>query len=165
MDDKLRNEIARKLYRMDTNLEDETSVRLRWMFMDKFIQCEVAVKKVMAAYKKEKKGAKDKDKGFLRLDMSTIPAALKWAGITFNRDDLDGLFSGSGEYSKRGTKSAKKLRDGVTHEHNENDIQKILDRFEELNWLMDQFLDIFRWNDAEKKKYQKKKKTEPALPL
>lgn len=162
MNEKLRNEIARKLYKMEVNLEDTESVRLRWLFIDKFIRCEVAVKKVMTAYKKAKKG--DKDKGFERLDMRTIPAALDWAGFHFDKDELDELFSGSGQYNRCGTKSAKKLRDGTMHEHNENDIREIVERFDELNEMMDAFLDHFRWTEEEltKKKTTKKATKEPA---
>ncbi len=162
MNEKLRNEIARKLHKMEQNLADAEKVRLRWLFIDKFIRCEVAVKKVMTAYKKSRNG--DKDKGFERLDMRTIPAALDWAGFNFQKEELDELFSGSGKFNRCGTKSAKKLRDGAMHEHNENDIQEIVDRFDELNEMMDAFLNHFRWTEEEltKKKTTKKASKEPA---
>lgn len=161
MNEKLRNEIARKLHKMETNLEDSEKVLLRWMFIDKFIRCEVAVKKVITAYRKEKKG--ESEKGFERLNMNVIPKALDWAGYRFTKPELEALFSGSGQYIRCGTKSAKKLRDGAMHEHNENDIQEIADRFDELNEKMDAFLAHFRWSDAELKNKKKKGKvTEPA---
>lgn len=156
MNEKLRNEIARKLHKMETNLEDTEKVRTRWLFIDKFIRCEVAVKKVLTAYRKEKKG--ENVKGHEQLNMNIIPPALAWAGYSVSKAELEALFSGSGIYNKRGTKSAKKLRDGAMHEHNENDIQEIVDRFDELNDMMDAFLSYFRWTEAElaKKKTMKK---------
>jgi hypothetical protein len=160
MNEKLRNEIARKLHKMEQNLADAEKVRLRWLFIDKFIRCEVAVKKVMTAYKKSRNG--DKDKGFERLDMRTIPAALDWAGFNFQKEELDELFSGSGKFNRCGTKSAKKLRDGAMHEHNENDIQEIVDRFDELNEMMDAFLNHFRWTEEEMAAKNKSKKTAKA---
>lgn len=162
MNEKLKNEIARKLYKMETNLADSEKVLLRWMFIDKFIRCEVACKKVLTAFHKEKKG--EKDKGFERLDMRSIPKAMEWAGLDFSREELDELFSGSGKYNRCGTKSAKKLRDGAMHEHNENDIQEIADRFDELNAMMDAFLARFRWTEAEvQTKRMKRKLPAPAL--
>ena len=160
MNEKLRNEIARKLHKMDTNLLDTEKVHLRWLFMDKFIRCEVAVKKVLTAYHKQKG---DKEKGFERLDMRSIPKALEWAGLDFSRAELDALFSGSGKFGKCGTKSAKKLRDGVTHEHNESDIQEIAKRFDELDAMMDEFLRRFRWTEEELKSKKKAKQAEKEL--
>ncbi len=157
MNEKLRNEIARKLHKMDTNLLDTEKVHLRWLFMDKFIRCEVAVKKVLTAYHKSRG---DKDKGFERLDMRSIPKALEWAGFDISRAELDALFSGSGKFGKCGTKSAKKLRDGVTHEHNESDIREIAKRFDELDALMDEFLRRFRWTEDELKSKKKAKQAE-----
>lgn len=161
MNEKLRNEIARKLYRMETNLTDSEKVRKRREFIDKFILCEVAVKKVMRAYREEKKS--ESAKGYERLNMGVIAKAVDWAGCSITKPELEALFSGSGQYTLRGSKSAKKLRDGMMHEHNENDIQEVVDRFEELNEKMDAFLDHFRWTEAELKTRKKKDKAaEPA---
>lgn len=161
MKEKLRNEIARKLYRMDNNLADSEKVRKRWEFIDKFILCEVAVKKVMRAYREGKKG--ESAKGYERLNMGIISKAVDWAGYGITKPELEELFSGSGKYTLRGSKSAKKLRDGMMHEHNENDIQEVVDRFEELNEKMDAFLAHFRWTEAEMKTRKKKENApEPA---
>lgn len=123
----------------------------------------MAVKKVLAAYHKHRG---DKEKGFERLDMRSIPNALEWAGYEFSRSELDALFSGSGKYGKCGTKSAKKLRDGVTHERNENDIREIAERFEELDAMMDAFLSHFRWTEEALKTKKKAQKAEAeAVPV
>lgn len=164
MNEKLKNEIARKLHKMEAELEDEERVRMRWQFVDKFIRCEVAVKKVMIAYREDKTG--EKPKGFEQLNMHVIPAALAWAGFSFSKAELEELFSGSGRFKQRGSKSAKKLRDGALHEHNENDIQEIVDRYEELNNKMDAFLARFRWSEEElARKKKTAKKPDPAAPM
>lgn len=164
MDQKLKNEIEKKLSKMKANLENQEAVWLRWQFVDKFILCEVACKMVMNAYhdaKNQKIALKDET-----LNMKVIPAAMKWAELDFTKEELDALFSGQGDYMKRGTKSAKLLRHGSMHEHNENDIQEIVDRFAELDAMMDDFLDrIHRAEEkiAQKKSTKKKAKTPAAV--
>lgn len=140
MDQKLKNEIEKKLGKMEANLENQEAVRLRWQFVDKFILCEVACKKVLTAYREDQKLEKPV---YEKLHMKHIPDAMAWAGLDFTRDELNAMFYTRDKYRIRGTKSAKLLRDGAMHEHNEQDIQEIVSRFDELNRMMDAFLDKF----------------------
>jgi hypothetical protein len=141
MDKKLKKEIEKKLAMMEKNLTDREKVRMRREFVDQFVLCEVACKKVQRAYLKAEK---KEQKGYEKLHMGVIPKAMAWAGVDITRAELDELFYSRGSYCLRGTKSAKMLRDGAVHEHNEYDIQEISDRFEELTGKMDAFLNLFR---------------------
>ena len=156
MDKKLKNEIVKKLDKMEENLKDQEAVRLRWQFVDKFICCEVACKKILTAYREDQKLDKPV---YEKLHMKYIPDAMAWAEVPFTRDELNAMFYTKDKYRLRGTKSAKLLRDGAIHEHNENDIQEILDRFSELDAMMDAFLDRIRQAEAKiaQKKAAKKK--------
>jgi hypothetical protein len=76
--------------------------------------------------------------------MKEIPAALKYAGYTIDNDVLNVLFAGSGKYRKRGSKSAKQLRNAIVHNVSEPDILEICHRYEQLHHAMDSFLGYFR---------------------
>lgn len=156
MDQKLKNEIEKKLGKMEANLENQEAVRLRWQFVDKFILCEVACKKVLSAYRADQKLDKP---AYEKLNMKYIPDAMAWAGLDFTRDELNAMFYTRDKYRIRGTKSAKLLRDGAMHEHNEQDIQEIVSRFDEFNRMMDAFLDKFSQAQTEQKPKETKKRT------
>ena len=106
---------------------------------------------LQAYHKSEGKEVALKDE---KLIMNSILAAMKWAKMDFAKEELEAMFSSQGEFKKRGSKSAKMLRHGSMHEHNEYDIQEILDRFAELDARMDDFLDRIR--RAEEKTTQTK---------
>lgn len=161
MDKKLKNEIAKKLNKMEQNLRDADKVRARWLFVDKFIRCEVACKRVLNAYHLQKGQEISLDQE--KLDMKIIPAAMKWAELEFTKEELGALFGGKGSYAKRGCKSAKNLRNGAVHAHDENDIQEIVDRFEELDQMMDAFLSHFRQTEVELTKQKKTAKEAAAV--
>ena len=157
MDQKLKNEIEKKLDKMEANLENQETVRLRWQFVDKFILCEVACKLVLQAYhKSEGNEVALKDE---KLIMNSILAAMKWAKMDFTKEELEAMFSSQGKLKKRGSKSAKMLRHGSMHEHNEQDILEIVSRFDELDHMMDAFLDKFSQVQTEQKPKETKKRT------
>lgn len=106
-------------------------------FLDKFIVCEVVCKTIIEYYQKE---TKKKQNGYITLNMKTISAAMNHFSLAIPNHILNGVFGGSGNYKKRGTKSAKKLRDGIMHAASKEDAIEVYDRRFELNDLMDDFL-------------------------
>ena len=72
--------------------------------------------------------------------MRSIPSALNDYGYDIQKHILSDIFS-SGK--KRGSKSAKKLRDGIMHAMNEDDLNEIIDREDFLHSRMDEFLKYF----------------------
>lgn len=114
---------------------------IRRAFLDKFTYCDVSCKAILEGYLKYK-GTYNPAK-FVDLNMKQIPAAMELFGLDVERNLLNSIFGGSGKYKKRGTKSAKKLRDGLVHAMNAADVNEIVDRYDELDSLMDRYLSIF----------------------
>lgn len=114
---------------------------IRNAFIDKFTLCDLSCKVLLEQYKKAKK--KD-DKDFkLNLDMRTIPYAFSWAGVNVERHILNMIFGGSKKFNKRGSKSVKKIRNGIVHAMNSSDIEELLNRKDELMGIMDTYLGLF----------------------
>lgn len=64
----------------------------------------------------------------MKIQIKQVKAALKKAGYTVDDDLMDRLFSGTGIFSQRGSKSARLLRNGIEHEMNVKDLQEVVDR-------------------------------------
>jgi hypothetical protein len=87
--------------------------------------------------------------------MKEIPAALKYAGYNIDSDILNSIFSGSGKYRKRGTMSARLLRNAVIHNLSEPDIKEICNRYEHLYNTMNIFLSHFGASGQQEQNTQK----------
>lgn len=120
--------------------QDELIVAMRHLFIDRFTLCDLSCKTILEYYKKVKRQEAGDIK--LVLDMRIIPHAFAWAGINVDRNVLNRIFGGSKSFKTRGTKSAKKLRDGIVHAMNTEDLQEMLDRQDELMSLMDVYLGV-----------------------
>lgn len=110
-------------------------------FIDKFTLCDVTCKAVLESYAKAK--GTYKPGKFVDLNMKSIPHAMNYFGLSIPKHVLNGVFGGTGQYKKRGTKSAKKLRDGIVHAMNKEDISEVVSRYDDLMTLMDTFLSYF----------------------
>lgn len=73
--------------------------------------------------------------------MSQVPYALSFAGYDFEYDFLNKLF---GAETRQGKKSVKKLRDSLNHSLTTVVTTELTDRYDELNKLMDTFLNSIR---------------------
>ena len=62
---------------------------------------------------------------------------LHYAGYTFKKDFLEKLF---GSETRVGKRSAKKLRDALTHKIGNSALNELQERYDELNEYMDEFL-------------------------
>ncbi len=107
-------------------------------FINKFILCEIACKHIVEAYKRQEKSVKPGQ--YITLDMRHIPAAMSMYEYFIPKHLLSEVFSGN---KKRGTKSCKKLRDGILHALDENDLDEIVSREDALHKSMDEFLKYF----------------------
>ncbi len=114
---------------------------IRYAFIDKFTLCDLTCKAVLESYEKAK--GTFKQGSFMDLNMKRIPSAMNHFGLSIPKHILNGVFGGSAQYKKRGTKSAKKLRDGIVHGMNKEDIKEVVSRNTDLNNLMDTFLSYF----------------------
>lgn len=147
-----RARVEKVLMNKERCLNDREQTTRRYQFLDDFVLCEIVCKAVLALYKKNNKTySSDKD---LRLDMKEIPAALKYAGYNVDNDILSNIFAGSGNYRRRGTKSAKLLRNGIIHNLSETDVVEMCNRFEHLHNTMNAFLSHFRGSLQEQQNTQ-----------
>lgn len=131
----------RRLNAARSEAMDVTSKDIRRDFMDKFTLCDVTCKSVLEFYNKAK--GTYTPGTFTNLNMRIIPSAMNYLGLSIPQYVLNGVFGGSGQYKKRGTKSAKKLRDGIVHGMNKEDIREVVNRNVDLNNIMDSFLTHF----------------------
>ena len=124
-----------------TNEQRQEYLHQRIKFIDKFTLCDVTCKTVLEAYKKLKKASNEEIK--LALDMRVIPYAFAMFDIEIDRNVLNRIFGGSKIFKRRGSKSAKKLRDGIIHAMNSEDLAELYDRYQELMQTMDIYLNLF----------------------
>ena len=124
--------------KMEQNVDFLT---IRNQFIDKFTLCDLTCKVVLEQYQKMRKRNGEEIK--LVLDMRTIPHAFAWAEIDVDRHILSSIFGGSKGFKKKGSKSAKKLRDGILHAMNADDLQELLERQNTLMAAMDTYLALF----------------------
>lgn len=134
---KLRVKVRKELLDLTDILSQEDTVALLDSYKNEFNRCETACKIVLVAYLKAQ-GESTKD---IRLTMKQIPAAMKFAGYSFEAPLLNNLFS-----SKKS--SAKKLRDAVTHGISKSAVREIRERQNELFRYMEEFICYIRDFDA-----------------
>ena len=133
---------SKRLSALETIVADESMKRSKDDFLERFMICECVYKTLLKSYNANR-GAKVAD-GDLRLNYTEIRKVLDYYNVKLEEDTHKAIFSSTGQYCKRGTMSAKKLRDSIAHSMNENSIKEAEKRFEELMGLMDAFLSAFR---------------------
>ena len=129
----LRSNAKEELERLEACLSDDSTVQLLDDFKNRFNVCETVYKVILAEHQKCK-GNTAAD--FLKVNMTQVPHALKFAGYNFERKLLNELF---GAKSGKG-KTVKKLRDETTHGINQKAVAEIVARKDELFGYMDEFL-------------------------
>ena len=133
----LRNRAKVELERLETVMKNEQIMELLDRYKNKFNLCESTYKVVLAEHQLKTKG---KLPSQLKLEMTQVPFAMAFAGYNIDRDLLNRLF---GAKCDRG-RTAKKLRDAVTHNLEQKAIDEIVSRQSELFADMDEFLEIIR---------------------
>lgn len=128
-------QLEKRMLKVTTYLKDRKKRNAKNSFIEKFSLCEACCKFVITSYNKE-------DYSKIKLNLGPIRASMK--GIKFDDTSLSKIFSGkSGSYYKRGTYSAKNLRDSILHELSTESMEEVYNRKEELNKLMDSYLKLF----------------------
>lgn len=140
----LRSRAKAELERLESCLMDQSTVQLLDAFKNQFNVCETVYKVILAEHQKRKGKL---DTSFLKVKMTQVPHALKFAGYDFDRILLNELFGAS---SKKG-KTVKKLRDETTHGINEKAVEEIVARKDELFGYMDAFLAGIRSSESNAK--------------
>lgn len=105
------------------------------VFLEKFILCEVGIKKALGSYYKnhgEEKAVED-----INMPMDHITNALTEAGFDISGIDLNKMFR---KNNKRGERSARDLRNSIVHDMSVNDIHELVDRWDEIEAMLDDFL-------------------------
>jgi len=138
----LRNRAKEELERLLHLVADPDTKRLVDDFKEKFSICEIVYKVILEEHQYSKTG---KHMERLKVDMTQVPYALDYAGYNYNKELLDKLF---GSENRVGRRSAKKLRDVLTHKMSNSAVKELRDRQEELNNYMDQFLNKISTFDA-----------------
>ena len=132
----LRENAKAEVERLETLLNNDETLRLLDSFKNKFNICESAYKIVLMEHQRRKGNNGER----LLLDMKQVPHALSFAGYNFDKDLLNDLF---GAKSSKG-KTAKKLRDAVTHSIDQKAVNEIMTRSEELFTYMDTFINVIK---------------------
>lgn len=135
--DLLRKETKAELERLEKIMEKEETVQLLDRYKNIFNLCESTYKVVLKEHQMKIKG---KVPNHLKIDMTQAPFAMAFAGYNIERDLLNRLFGAKCENGR----TAKKLRDAVTHNLEEKAIEEIQRRQEELFADMHRFLEIIR---------------------
>ena len=138
----INSRVVEKIEKCITLENNQEYLEIRRAFIDKFTLCDMSCKVVIEHYKKIKKRENEEIK--LLLDMRVIPFAMQTCGYSFDRNLLNKVFGGSRSFIKKGSKSAKKLRDGIVHAMNEDDLKEMMARSEELFSAMNNYLSIMK---------------------
>ena len=106
-------------------------------FIDNYVVCEAAATKLVQFYKVDKSL---KSGGTLRKD--EILNALKHFGYQISEQDISTVFTGG--TGRKGTKSARQLRNGFLHSISDSDKNEIQKKYSQLIKSMNMFLSFFR---------------------
>lgn len=104
-------------------------------FLNKYVLCELACKLIIMEYKAAKKQSLPYND--IKMQTQVIVAACHHVCLKVSDEVLRRLFSSA---DKRGSYSAKKLRDAIVHSMSINDIKEVNTRSIELHADMDAFL-------------------------
>lgn len=134
----LRQQALDELNRLETILQEVETRELLDKYKNRFNLCESAYKVVLHEHQIRTKG---KIHGQLKLDMRQVPYAMQFAGYMIDKNLLNRLF---GAENTKGKRSAKKLRDAVTHGVEQAAVDEIQTRQEKLFKDMNDFLEVIR---------------------
>ncbi|MBR4013919.1 MAG: hypothetical protein IKJ00_06450 [Clostridia bacterium] len=137
---KLRNKAKEEVERLERILNDEVTSKSLDDFKNKFNICESAYKIILRKHQIQKGKSNTTS---LKINMTQVPHALRFAGYNFDDDLLTHLF---GAKSQKG-KTVKKLRDNITHGIDEKSVKEIINRKDELFGYMDSFINIIKTYD------------------
>lgn len=132
---KLFNKIAQNINSRRNFLRREGYKEAKDSFLEQYILCEVGLKTILQIYYKEH--GEEKTVENIEMATTTIKAALKAAHLNIDDETVDKMFKAR---QKRGSRSARDLRNGIVHDLNVQDIQEVVNRKDELLTLINTFI-------------------------
>lgn len=140
---KSREKAIRALFKVEKALQNRSLKLAKDDFLERFTKCELLYKSLLLDYKMEKNQDIAEEK--MVINMTVVPAVMKNAGLSMSKETLlEPLFSSKDSYKKRGTKSAKLLRNGIVHKLSIEDMEEVLLRVEYFAQLMNTFTETIR---------------------
>lgn len=130
----LREKARRELERLDSIYANEKIREKVLVFKEKFGICEMVYKVILEDHQYNKTG---KHFNRLKVSMQQAPYALSYAGYDYDNTLLTNLF---GSEDRVGQRTVKKLRDALTHKMNQNAVNELITREDELYGYMELFL-------------------------
>lgn len=138
---RFRNKAKAETARMEKYMSDSETVKIIDLFKNKFNVCETVYKTLLTEYLCHKG---KKETSYLKITMTQVPYVLIFAGYSFDKPLINEIFGASSQNGK----TAKKLRDAVTHGVDEKAVREIINRKDDLFGYMDMFLDGIKNCDA-----------------
>ena len=141
----LRNNAKSEWIRLRDLQADEDALKRIERFKTRFGFCETVYKVLLDEYLYRKEG-KRIDPREMGVTMLQAPYALNYAGYDYDRNLLSKLFSSNDTVGKR---SAKMIRNHLTHGMKQSAVDEFLAREQELYGYMDTFLEKIESFDEE----------------
>lgn len=141
-DVKLRRLIRRTIESKKNYLDKEHRANYRLIisqFLEKFTLCEAGTKRALAAYYKSEQQTKDVTD--ITMDISDIKRALTFAGFDTETLQIEKMFR---KGYPRGSISVRDLRNGIIHDLRAEDIDELVDRWDDIQEIMDNYLNILQ---------------------
>jgi hypothetical protein len=130
-----RNGFLEDVLKLSPNFREQGNVGL---FIDLYLMCEVKARKLINYYNTDKKlNSKSK-----YINWKSIYASLTNFNVSsLSKTEVEKLFKGA--EGKRGSKSARQLRNGYLHSLSQTDKKEIIENYAELNRIMQTFLNSY----------------------
>lgn len=130
----LREKAKTELLRINKVMDEKDTQQKIEAFKSKFTTCEIVYKVVLKTHQMRTKG---ECPDVLKIHLTQVKNALNFAGYDFDYTLLNNIF---GSEEKVGVRSAKKIRDALTHKMPQSAVDELISRWKELNSYMDSFL-------------------------
>ena len=107
------------------------------IFLEKFVLCEVGTKKALVKYYENK--GNDKNVEAINMPIDDIRKALEFAGFDITEMSIEKMFK---KNNARSSKSARDIRNAIAHDWSVNDIQELIDRWDEFQEILYNYIGI-----------------------
>ena len=131
----LRNKAKNELLRIKKVMDDIDTQQKIESFKTKFSTCEIVYKVVLETHQICTKG---ECPAVMKIHLTQVKNALLFAGYDYDYVLLSKIF---GFEKKVGERSAKIIRNELTHNMSQSAVNELISRWDELNGYMDSFLE------------------------
>lgn len=126
------------ILKADNYLELGDNRQKKDSFLEKYTKCEVLCRQVVRGYLKDIGEYSSDDE--IGMGLKNIRDALSYTSYVFKDNRL--LTRIWGKASSKGTSSCRFLRNKITHELMERALHEVVERYDELNADMDNFIEV-----------------------